>query len=345
MSVPAKRSHNGGGDKLSKKPKKSNLWFNKSNTRQWSYRRVIERGDAGMFVTSNRGKEAKCVSEMIDILYQDLESQKLLAEPPKDETSTSDKDNKQEEAEEDEEEDDIEAQILKEVADMKPNKNNKNNNPFQAVKLDIPCLSFIKIDKTFDPVQIAHRLCTDARENPTKKRSRWIQRITPITLTQKVLGGGIEQLSREVLKPHFHSGGPSKKYAIRTSIRNNTEWTRDTLIPLVAKAVGPGHSVDLKNYDLLILVDIVQNICGMSVVGPDYDELKRYNLSEIYDPTPKPGPPPKPSSASASAPVPAAVVEKSNTPAGAEADATAPIPVIAAAAEGGSEVEEEQTTS
>ncbi len=30
-----------------------------------------------------------------------------------------------------------------------------------------------------------------------------------------------------------------------------------------------------------------QNVCGMSVVGSDYDLLKRYNLAEIYDPTPK----------------------------------------------------------
>ncbi len=26
----------------------------------------------------------------------------------------------------------------------------------------------------------------------------------------------------------------------------------------------------------------------MSVVGGDYEKLKRYNLSEIYEPTPKP---------------------------------------------------------
>ncbi|OJD13841.1 hypothetical protein AJ78_05737 [Emergomyces pasteurianus Ep9510] len=305
MSGPAKRSHGGGGDNPPKKSKKSNLWFNKSNTRQWSYRRVIEKGDAGMFVTSNRGKEAKCVAEMIDILYQDLESQKLLVETNEDEETTiSDADGKtQQEANE---EDDIETQIRKEIDDMKRSKSSKNNNPFQAVKLDIPCLSFIKIDKTLDPVQIAHRLCTDARANPIKKRSRWIQRITPITLTQKVLGGGLEQLSLEVLKPHFHSGGSPKKYAIRTSIRNNTEWTRDTLIPLVAKIVGPGHSVDLKNYDALILVDIVQNICGMSVVGRDYDDLKRYNLSEIYDPTPKPKPAPTPATSAAIAAAPEA---------------------------------------
>lgn len=29
-----------------------------------------------------------------------------------------------------------------------------------------------------------------------------------------------------------------------------------------------------------------QNVIGMSVVGSDYDQLKRYNLAEIYDPAP-----------------------------------------------------------
>ncbi|EEH44426.2 uncharacterized protein PADG_00715 [Paracoccidioides brasiliensis Pb18] len=294
MSGSAKRCHDGGGGNLSKRSKKSNLWFNKSNTRQWSCRRVIEKGDAGIFVTSSRGKEAKCVSEMIDLLYQDLEKNKHSGKSTRDGAASASEDanNKPEEKEE-HEEDDIEAQIRKEVDDMKPDKSKKDSSPFQTVKLDIPCLSFIKIDKSLDPVQIAHRLCTDAQANPDTKRSRWIQRITPISRTEKVLGGGLEQLSREVLKPHFHSGGPPKKYAIRPSIRNNTEWNRDIVIPLVAKIVGPGHSVDLKNYDALILVDIVQNICGMSVVGRDYDELKKYNISEIYDPTPKPPRPAK----------------------------------------------------
>jgi tRNA acetyltransferase TAN1 len=27
---------------------------------------------------------------------------------------------------------------------------------------------------------------------------------------------------------------------------------------------------------------VKQNICGMSVVGNDYEKLKRYNLAEIY---------------------------------------------------------------
>lgn len=48
------------------------------------------------------------------------------------------------------------------------------------------------------------------------------------------------------------------QYAIRPTIRNNAALPRDTVINTVARMVGPGHSVDLKNYDLMILVDVVQ---------------------------------------------------------------------------------------
>jgi tRNA acetyltransferase TAN1 len=46
------------------------------------------------------------------------------------------------------------------------------------------------------------------------------------------------------------------QFAIRTSIRNNKEFTRDSVIKTVAAAVGTGHKVDLSGYDLLILVEI-----------------------------------------------------------------------------------------
>ena len=97
------------------------------------------------------------------------------------------------------------------------------------------------------------------------------------------------------------------QFAIRPTIRNHATLTRDEVIKQVANAVGGRHSVDLINYDLCILIDIYkvrftpdvfpgenlrhlrvanvrekQNICGMSVVGNDYEKLKRYNLAEIY---------------------------------------------------------------
>jgi tRNA acetyltransferase TAN1 len=55
------------------------------------------------------------------------------------------------------------------------------------------------------------------------------------------------------------------QYAIRPNVRGNKQWGRDTVIKTVADVVGPGHSVDLKNYDLIILVDVIQvskSFCG-----------------------------------------------------------------------------------
>jgi hypothetical protein len=95
-------------------------------------------------------------------------------------------------------------------------------------------------------------------------------------------------------------------------MRNHNTMKRDAIIKMVAGLVGQPHKVDLKNYDLLITIEIYQvcvlcwctptigkasvcadnnvlfqNICGVSVVDHRFEELKRYNISEIFDPTPK----------------------------------------------------------
>ena len=46
--------------------------------------------------------------------------------------------------------------------------------------------------------------------------------------------------------------------------------------------MGSGHKVDLKKFDLLILVEVYKNICGVSVVGGDFDTtMKRFNLDQL----------------------------------------------------------------
>lgn len=111
--------------------------------------------------------------------------------------------------------------------------------------------------------------------------------MTPVVSIRKTLSVELEPFIKEMLRPHFHSGGGPKKFAIRPTIRGNNKFKRDDLIKTIAEIVGPEHSVDLTNYDLTILVEVSQNLMGMSVVQSDYDKLKRYNLAEIYDPSPK----------------------------------------------------------
>lgn len=103
-----------------------------------------------------------------------------------------------------------------------------------------------------------------------------------------------------------------RQFAIRPTIRNHQAMKRDNIIKRVADLVGKPHTVDLTHYNRLILVDvyrvgvsssllhrdgacsmghklraIIQNILGMSIVDGDYEKFKRYNLAEIYEPTPQ----------------------------------------------------------
>ncbi|KAJ5891831.1 uncharacterized protein N7473_008059 [Penicillium subrubescens] len=268
-----KRSMPGNANQSAKRQKGQ-----KSGKPAWqaSARKInIDTGDVGVIVTCDMGREGKCVAETLDIFSQALEEMGKLKKDDDDD-------------EDDEDEGDIEAQIQRELAGLKPNKDKKR--PFEAIRLEMPCVIFVRLEKSIDPVELVHRLCAEAQANPETKKSRYVKRMTPVTEVRKTLSVDLEAFAREILKPHFHSGGPPKKYAIRPSVRGNNKFNRDAIIKTVADVVGKEHPVNLKNYDQMILVDVCQNIIGMSVVGSDYDQLKRFNLAEIYDPAPKPEP-------------------------------------------------------
>ena len=46
------------------------------------------------------------------------------------------------------------------------------------------------------------------------------------------------------------------QFAIRPTLRNLNVLSRDSIIHQVAKLVGPGHEVNLKDYDLLVIVEL-----------------------------------------------------------------------------------------
>ncbi|KAJ5941201.1 hypothetical protein N7516_001369 [Penicillium verrucosum] len=189
------------------------------------------------------------------------------------------------EEEHDTDDEDIEAQIRRELEGLQPNKDKRRQ--FEPMQMEMPCVTFMRLDPSIDPVKLVHRLCTEAHAHPETKKSRWIKRMHPVTSMRKTLSVDLAAFAKEILKPHFHSGGPPKTYAIRPTVRGNSKLKRDSIIKTVADAVGPEHPVNLTNYDLMILVDVAQNVVGMSVVQGDYDKLKRFNLAEIYDPSPK----------------------------------------------------------
>ncbi|KAF2459397.1 hypothetical protein BDY21DRAFT_338138 [Lineolata rhizophorae] len=237
----------------------------------------IEPGDAGIFVTCDRSNKAKCTAELKD-LFEDF-AEKLYgvghgALGAGDGASASADDTADREAE------DIEASIRREVQSIKK----PTEEPlFRPVKLSVDCVVFFRTRPPIEPVGFVHAICSHAAKDAERKLGRYIKRLTPMTRFEKTTDKGLAEVAQQVLAPHFHEpGAASKKFAIRPSFRNHNTLTREAVIKQVAAAVGAGHKVNLTDYDALILVEVYKNVCGMSVVGKYYDQLKRFNLAEIY---------------------------------------------------------------
>ncbi|PVH97713.1 THUMP domain-containing protein [Periconia macrospinosa] len=235
--------------------------------------RSIQPGEMGIWATCAMKKEAPSTTEL-RTLFEEYASQLYEEDQISETAETQDSD---------EESGDIENEIKKEIEGIrKP----ATDPLFKSVHLSTACLVFFKTRSPVEPVSFVRKICQDAAEGKKQSNCRFVKRLTPITLTDKATERGLEDVARKVLAPHFHEPDQgSKKFAIRVTIRNNKQFTRDSIIKTVASLVGKGHKVDLSGYDLLILVEVYQNILGMSVVGSDYDELKRYNLAEITEMT------------------------------------------------------------
>lgn len=152
---------------------------------------------------------------------------------------------------------------------------------------------FFKTHAPVDPVDLVTAICKDAAAGGARK-SRFINRLTPMTAIGKATESGIKETARKVLSPYFDLAeegvdvleseiGTGCSYAIRPTIRNHSTIKRDVIIPMIAGIVGAKHKVNLTKPDKVIIVEIFQTICGMVVVDSVvWEGLRKFNLYEIH---------------------------------------------------------------
>ncbi len=72
---------------------------------------------------------------------------------------------------------------------------------------------FFKTSPPIEPVSFVHRICHDARHATTsttqrqqqqRQQTRFLKRLTPITLMGRAYEKDLDELARTVLGPHFH---------------------------------------------------------------------------------------------------------------------------------------------
>ena len=130
----------------------------------------------------------------------------------------------------DDEDDDIEAAIRKEVAALNAERTGADGagsgsgsgsaSLLAPVKLNVDCLLFVKTRPPVDPVAFVRRICEDARRpgtsasasapaaaDPSQFRCRYVNRLTPVSVTGKATEQGLVEIARKVLAPFFDLSG------------------------------------------------------------------------------------------------------------------------------------------
>jgi tRNA acetyltransferase TAN1 len=104
-------------------------------------------------------------------------------------------------ATEQDEEPDIESSIQREIYSIAVKQGSAKL--FTPVYLDLQCVLFFKTRPPIVPVDFVRRICEDARSDEIKKRVRFVNRLTPMTMIAKATEKGLEDVGKMVLGKHF----------------------------------------------------------------------------------------------------------------------------------------------
>lgn len=235
--------------------------------------RELEVGMQGILITCNMN-ERKCTAEAYNLLNEYAD--KLYGPENEAEESGSER--------EEEDEDDVDAALKKEVSQLRASSHPRR---FQTLDSGANNVIFIRTTK-LEPDKLVHHILSDLHATK-KKKSRVILRMLPVSGTCKAFQEDMDRYLTSFLEPWFKSPQQGS-YQICFKARNSSHNKRDDVIKAVAALVGklnPKNKVDLTNPELTIIVEVIRNVCCVSVVR-HYTLFRKYNLQEVVkEDTPK----------------------------------------------------------
>ncbi|KIR68049.1 hypothetical protein I314_01542 [Cryptococcus bacillisporus CA1873] len=145
------------------------------------------------------------------------------------------------------------------------------------------CLIYVIILPPLQPHRLVEYILKHA-ESTGKCPLRHCKRLIPIPATAGATLRQLSEVAASVVKSGFESpDGQAFKFAVDTNSRNSDKLERMEMIRTVAEQVailGGGHTVDLKNADKTILVEVYKNNLGVTVLN-DYEKYKKYNPGAV----------------------------------------------------------------
>ena len=251
---------------MSEKTKRKHYYVNDFRKKQKLY--TLSAGMKGFICSCNNNKEKECIREAYNILNKYFD---------------------QIQAKEDDKEVDKSAQKVSEIEDclqneleaMKSKTISPQSKRFQVV--DSGAKNFLFVQTTIDnPLELAEKIISDIAHSK-QQQTRFLIRLVPIEVTCKAYIDDITK-SFEVLLHKYFNDEP-KSFSVVYNHRNNNNLLKDDVVQVIAHMVlniQKGHSVNLKNPDIFIVVEVIKGIALMAAIST-YMTYKKYNLQALCD--------------------------------------------------------------
>ena len=218
------------------------------------------KGKKAILVISNRGRERMATDEAIAL----LELEEDFEEDSNDEGITSL---------------DLQSAVEKELAAIRETKTVRFN-------MGLPCLTAVSASS--DPVAIISQLFNTVIAEG-KARSTHIEKLIPFQIVCHPSMEAVVKAVSELLKSTLGADSPPQSFAVMPKIRGGEsgELDRAKLITTIADLVDQKrHPVNLTEPDVVIIVEIIRSIAGVSLVsGSDFRKFKRFHLRAITEAT------------------------------------------------------------
>ncbi|OWT38175.1 hypothetical protein C362_04041 [Cryptococcus neoformans Bt1] len=176
---------------------------------------------------------------------------------------------------------DFEEMLKRDLESMKDQ--SAKSQRFRLCSRDSFCLIYVIVLPPLRPHRLVEYVLEQAASTG-KYPLRHCKRLIPISATAGATLRQLSEVTASVVKTGFESpDGQAFKFAVNTNSRSSDKLERMEMIRAVAEQVamlGGGHTVDLKNADKTILVEVYKNNLGVTVLN-DYEKYKKYNPGAV----------------------------------------------------------------
>lgn len=180
----------------------------------------------------------------------------------------------------------IEDDLAAELNELKESKDKVRR--FQKVKTDVAGNFFVSTTVD-DPGRLLTAIFEDLKTKQ-EQRSRFIQRLLPVQTTCKAHIDTMKKTVETVLSSYDDSATPELTYLVAGKIRHNSSLQHNPMLQEIVQAVKaakPRWTGELRKPDLVLMLDVLHNVCCISLM-PRYLEFRKYNLLEVTKPQQNP---------------------------------------------------------